>query len=285
MIGLPLLRSASQLRSRIKSWRAFGESTALVPIVGRPHAGYAHVIRDATREADRVLAALIPPEPASGELPDDGPSPFEPDAVALADEAGADALYVPSPAVFRPQGMVSRISVRGLSEVLDGEDRPGAFDVFCADIVRLLAQSQPEITMFCACEWQRMTITKRIAADFDLCAGVVACEQERTTEGAACVENVFEADEAGVDAAARLWRALSRAAAQIEGGQDADGALDAAADALADQGAEVEYLDLRDEATLDELEAADPARPSRVFGAIQTAASVRLTDNVPLGGR
>ncbi|MEO1687963.1 MAG: pantoate--beta-alanine ligase [Pseudomonadota bacterium] len=285
MIGLPLLRSASQLRSRVKSWRAFGETTVVVPIFGLPHAGHAHVLREAAQHGDRILAALVPPAVPEGADAADGPSPHEPQAVALADEAGADAIYVPSTAVFRPAGFASLLHVGGLSEVLDGEERPDAFDAFSADIARLFSQAQPDVAVFCACEWQSMAIARRIAADFDLCGSVVAVEQERAEDGVPCTRTTYEIDEAGRADAVRLWRALTRAAADIDGGQNADAVLDAAADALADAGAEVEYFDLRDAATLQEVSAPEPQRPARIFAAIQTAGSVRLLDNVPLGGR
>ncbi|MEM6441754.1 MAG: pantoate--beta-alanine ligase, partial [Pseudomonadota bacterium] len=133
MIGLPLLRSSAQLRSRVKSWRAFGETVALAPLFGKPVAAQTALLEAAAGRADRVLAALVPP-PRSAEMDDDTPSPYEPEAARIADEAGADALYAPSPAVFRPASFSCRLHVKGLSEVLDGEDAPDRFDDFAADM-------------------------------------------------------------------------------------------------------------------------------------------------------
>ncbi|MGM0586511.1 MAG: pantoate--beta-alanine ligase, partial [Pseudomonadota bacterium] len=82
--------------------------------------------------------------------------------------------------------------------------------------------------------------------------------------------------------ALRLFRELSRAAAALDQGADPDETLDAAADALADAGAEVEYLELRDADTLAELDAPEPGRPARVFAAIHIG-GLRLIDNVPVG--
>lgn len=283
MIGLPLLRSAPQLQSRVKSWRAFGETVALVPVFGQAHDGHAELIRAAQGMADRVLVAVAPAEaPAPAETPDGAPgaeAPGAPEARALrmADEAGADALY--APAAFRPEGFASRLHVRGLADVLDGEDDPAAFDAFAADLARLMSQARPDVTLFASCEFQRAAIGRRVAEDLDLCPRVLAVDLPRDDDGLApCgVPGSAAARAAG----ARLWRELTRAAARIAEGAEADAVLDEAADALADAGAEVEYLDLRDEGTLDEIDAPLPGRPARIFAAV-VQHGARLTDNMPV---
>jgi pantoate--beta-alanine ligase len=278
MIGLPLLRSAQQLRSRVRSWRAFGETVALVDIRGVPHEGHAAVVHSAQREADRVLVSLLPPAgPPPPGMTEDGPSPHEPAAAALMDEAGADALYCPSQAMFRPKGFASRLHVAGLADVMDGEEGADALDGFAADMVRLLAQAQPDVMVFCELAWQRRLIAERVAIDFDLCPRVVSAEAARDDDGAPlCLES---AEARGP--AARLWRELRRAAAAISGGADADATLDAAADALAEDGAEVEYLDLRDAITLDDVPEPIPGADLRIFAAIAVDGA-RLQDNVAL---
>jgi pantoate--beta-alanine ligase len=271
MNDLPLLRSSSQLRSRIKSWRAFGETVALVPVFGPVHEGHAELIRAARREGDRVLVAVVPAADAP-EGTDDSR------ALALADEAGADALYAPS--VFRPQGFASRVHVAGVSEVLEGEEAPQAFDGFAADLARLLSQTRPDVTLFGAPEFQRAVIGRRLAEDLDLCPRVLAMDLPRDEHGLQpCMATL---DEAGRAAAARLWRTLSRAAGAIAAGADADATLDQAADALADAGAEVEYLDLRDADTLDEIDAPEVGRQARIFAAVVQGGR-RLTDNMAVG--
>ena len=275
MIGLPLLRSPQQLRSRIKSWRAFGETVALVPVEGPPHEGHAALVRAAQREADRVLAALLPED--AGDGADDAPNPHEGATERLMDEAGADALYAPSRAVFRPLGRSTTVHVPGLSDVMDGEDSPAALDGFAADLVRLFAQAQPDSAMFSEMAWQRRLIARRIAQDFGLCERVLAADAARDDDGvAACIDRP-----AARPAAARLWRELRRAAAAISGGADVDATLDAAADALSEAGIEVDYLDLRDAETLDELDRPDPARDARIFAAVE-ASGARISDNVAL---
>ena len=278
MIGLPLLRSASQLQSRVKSWRAFGETVALVPVFGRMRPCHAELVRAAQREADRVLVALAP-FAAAGCMPGAGNGhDAEAASIRMADEAGADALY--APAVFRPDGFASRLRIGGLAEVLDGEEDETAFDAFAADMARLMSQARADVTLFCGVEFQRAAIARRLAEDLDLCPKVLALDLPRDDDGLPpCLAELD--DDAARASAARLWRTLSAAAARIAGGADPDETLDAAADALAEAGAEVEYLDLRDELTLDEIESPEAGRRIRIFAAVVHDGR-RLTDNLPV---
>ena len=59
MHDLPLIRSANQLRSRVRSWRAFGETVALAPMQGGVHDGHLALIRRARRDWDRALAVIF----------------------------------------------------------------------------------------------------------------------------------------------------------------------------------------------------------------------------------
>ncbi len=273
MNDLPLLRSASQLRSRVRSWRAFGETVALVPLSWPLHEGRLAVVRAARAEADRALVAL------SGW--DDDPAWDEDRAAQLLDEAGADALYLPARDALAPGGAAVRLGVPGLTDVLEGEDDPAAFADFALSSVRLFSQAQADFAVYSELDWQSFAIMRRVALDLDLPTEVRAVPAERD-DGVAFSEGALALSDEDRLAARRLWRELTRAAQAIDAGADPDETLDAAADALADAGAEVEYLDMRDAETLEEL--STPAgRPARIFCAIALG-DTRLMDNVRVGG-
>ena len=288
MQGLPILRSTPQLRSRIRSWRAFGETVAVVAVGRALHEGHLGLIRAARGEADRVLAVVArwcddgtDGRPGPG---DDEDAFDEIEAAEQVEEAGADAVYLPSAESLFPAASVVDIQLRGLTDVLCGEDRPDRFDGFALTFTRLLSQAQADVLVFGERDWQRLTILRRLAKDLDLPTEVRSAPTERDMDGVAWAEGAQDLTGEDRAAAIRLWRELTRAAAAIDGGADVDASLDAAADALADVGAEVEYLDLRDAETLEEVGAPSADRPARIFAAIELG-GLRLIDNVPLGAK
>lgn len=285
MHDLPLIRSANQLRSRMRSWRAFGETVALVPTEGDLHEGHLSLIRRATRDCDRALAAIfMDPLDRPAGMADDSYAPTEErDAEALERE-GADALYAPAPSVFYPAGFATRISVPSLTGVLCGEDDPHRFDGFVRAMVKMLGQAQPDAVVVGERDWQRVAILRRLVQDFDLPVKVLVAPTERDMDGIAVSHAAERLSDAERAVARRLFRLLTRAADAIAAGGAPDPALDAAADALADAGADVEYLEMRDAATLEERDAYDPARPARLFAAIRIG-EARLIDTVPVAPR
>ncbi|SET77679.1 pantoate--beta-alanine ligase [Oceanicella actignis] len=277
MNNLPTLRSAAQLRSRVKSWRAFGETVALAAMRPGLHDGHLSLVREAQREADRVLAVLLPEgdEDAAADA-----ARLQRDADLL-DQEGADALYIPPPDECLPPDRRTRIAVPGLSEVLCGEEDPAAFDDFLCAMLRLMIIAQPDVTMVGERDWQKLALLRRAAQDLGLSARILPAPTERDQDDVALSAAALAMNDADRAVARRLHRELTRAARAIGAGADVDQTLDAAADALADAGAEVEYLDLRDPDTLAEQTAHDRARPGRVFGAIRIG-DARLIDNVPV---
>lgn len=285
MHDLPLIRSANQLRSRVRSWRAFGETVALAPMSGGVHDGHLALIRRARRDADRVLASIFldPLDRPEGMGADDYAPTEDRDAEAL-DMEGADALYAPAPSVFYPGGFATEIRIPSLTGVLCGEDDPRRFDGFVRAMVKMLGQAQPDSVVVGERDWQRVAILRRLIADLDLPVKVLVAPTERDMDDIAVSAASAGLNDADRTVAKRLFRELTRAADLIAAGGDVDDALDAAADALADAGAEVEYLDLRAADTLEEMDALDPARPARIFAAIAIG-DARLIDNVPAAAR
>lgn len=276
MHDLPILRSIPQLRSRLRSWRAFGETVAIVPIGSVLHEGQLSLLRSGRREADRVLAVVVP-------TPGRDVTPDEESLAELADEAEADALYLPSTEDLCPADTVTVLNLPGMTDVLCGEDQPDRLGVFARVMTRLFNHAQADSALFGERDWQRVAIMRRVAADLGLPTEVKAAPTERDADGIALGGGVETLEGRDRAAAAKLWRVLLRAASEIAEGGDVDAALDAAADALADAGAEVEYLEMRDEATLAERSAHDPVHPARIFAAIGFG-DVRIIDNVRVGG-
>ena len=282
MHDLPIIRSVAQLRSRIRSWRAFGESVAVIPTRGDLHEGHLSLIRAARREADRALVSIFVD-------PLDRPEGFDADAYGeneerdaeLADQEGADAIFAPAASTLYPPDFATEIRVRGLTDVLCGEDAPHRFDGFVRSSVKLLNQATAEFAVVGERDWQRVAILRRVARDLDMPTKIVVAPTERDMDGIAWSAGVEALEGADRAAARKLWPTLRRAAEALLSGADVDATLDAAADALADAGAEVEYLEMRDAASLAEMTAPDPAREARVFAAI-AAGGLRLIDNVPV---
>ncbi|MEO0999774.1 MAG: pantoate--beta-alanine ligase, partial [Pseudomonadota bacterium] len=237
---LPLLVSPSQVRSKVRSWRAFGEKVALVPTHGPVHEGHTELIRSAQQMAERVLAVVDPQVDEDRREAD----------LELLDAERVDAIYTPTAQALLPPGFATRISVPGVTDVMEGADDATPFERRALITLKLLLQAQPDHVMFCESDWQLKVALDRISIDLDVPVARETATIARDMDGIVMAAGLERLDGASRAAARALNPALRDAAAAILEGAPVPTALATARDRLIGAGARVRFLDARGEETL-----------------------------------
>ncbi|MEM9010332.1 MAG: pantoate--beta-alanine ligase [Pseudomonadota bacterium] len=270
---LPILVSASQVKSKVKSWRAFGEKIAFVPTRGSLHEGHVSLIREAQRLAERVLVSVY----SNGETRD------RDNDLDLLDQERVDAIYTPTEASFFPPGFALRIDVAGLSDVMEGRDDPERLRTQTLVILKQVIQAQPDLLLICESNWQQLALVRRVLQDLDMAIDVQSVPASRDDDGIAYSAALSALSDDERRTARRLFPSL-RSAAEAVAADDgaADAAAAEAAAALREAGAEVDYVEVRAERSL-AAAAERGEEPLRVFGAIRVGGH-RLLDSVAVGG-
>lgn len=144
--------------------------------MGALHAGHRQLIcRAAARRwwgQPRVLVSVFvnPLQFGAGEDLDRYPRQLDADA-ALAAEAGAQALFAPSPKEIYPQGEAEVTHVvppASLMASLCGPQRPGHFEGVATVVTRLLALVRPERMFLGEKDWQQLVVLRHVVADLGL---------------------------------------------------------------------------------------------------------------------
>jgi pantoate--beta-alanine ligase len=275
------IRDQRQLGSALVALRAGGKRVALVPTMGALHPGHLSLVAEAKRQADRVVATIFvnPMQFGEGEDLDRYPRQEKEDAKAL-EQAGCDLLWAPTPEQMYPAGFSTRVSVAGLTTRWEGEARPGHFDGVTTVVAKLLNAVRPEVALFGEKDFQQLAVIRRMVADLDMGAEIVAVPTMRDGDGLALSSrNAYLSPDERIRATT-LSKALEQAADSIEQGQPVNGAIQDARRALNDAGfAPIDYVALVDEASLEPLHS--PAGRMRLIAAA-TMGKTRLIDNVPV---
>src|SRR5262245_55625651 len=160
------VRSLAQLRAAVARLRARGERVAFVPTMGALHAGHVSLIRLAKRSGQRVVASIFvnPLQFAPNEDFSRYPRPIARDRAFLARE-GVDLLWEPAVVDVYPPGDATRVSVAGLSDVLEGASRPGHYTGVCTVVARLLNAVRPDEMWLGQKDAQQALILERMAID------------------------------------------------------------------------------------------------------------------------
>lgn len=274
------------LRDAVDVLRRDGK-VAMVPTMGALHEGHLTLVREAKAQAAHVVVSIFvnPLQFGAGEDLDAYPRQLARDS-ALLEAEGVSLLWAPTVDVMYPAGFASKVGVTGVSDDLDGAARPGHFDGVATVVCKLFNQVRPDIALFGEKDWQQLAVIRRMARDLDLTFphvdAILGVATVREADGLALSSrNAYLSAEERARAAG-LPQAMRRAIAAIESGAGVPSSLSRLKAELLEAGfASVDYAELRDAASLEELsEIAD--RPARLLVAARIG-KARLIDNMAVG--
>jgi pantoate--beta-alanine ligase len=279
-----IIRDLADLRVGLGDHRAAGKRIALVPTMGALHAGHMALVEDARRRADIIVASIFVNPKQFGPNEDLGRYPRrERTDAQMLENCGCNILWAPDVATMYPDGFATNVTVSGVSEVLDGEVRPGHFDGVATVVLKLFNQVAPDIVLFGEKDWQQLAVVRRMATDMDLSLEIVGVPIVRDDHGLALSSRNAYLSEAELVAARALPRALGEARAAILRGDPLEGAIAAACARLGEAGfGKIDYVSLRDAATLAPIDRLGEA-PARLLAAAHLGAA-RLIDNLDVDG-
>ena len=192
--------------------------------MGALHEGHVSLLRRARAECDVVVMSLFvnPTQFAPGEDFERYPRDEERDA-ALAEEAGVDVVFAPSPGEIYPEGFATTVHVTGVTAVLCGDPRsrgPEHFDGVATVVAKLFSICKPDVAYFGQKDYQQTLVIRRMAADLDLPVRVEVCPIVREPDGLALSSRNAYLGSHDRRRARALKRALER-----PGGRSPPGAL------------------------------------------------------------
>lgn len=276
------IRQLPALRAAISALKRDDGRIAFVPTMGALHEGHLTLVREARRRADHVVASIFVNPTQFGPNEDLAAYPRrEAEDAALLAAEGVALLWAPDAAIMYPPGHATRISVSGLDAVLCGAARPGHFDGVATVVAKLFNQIAPDIALFGEKDWQQLAIIRRMAVDCDFALEIAGVPTVREADGLAMSSRNAYLSPDQRKASAALPRALNTASTAIAAGADVAATLGTARETIITAGfASIDYLDLRNEVSLEET--AVFQTDARLFAAARIG-TTRLIDNLGAG--
>jgi len=279
-----IIRELDTLRTVIADWRSAGERIALVPTMGALHVGHMALVAAARQRAERTVTSIFVNPTQFGPNEDLARYPRREAAdAAMLEAAGCDLIWAPAVETMYPTGFATMISVKGVSEGLDGAARPGHFDGVATVVAKLFGQARPDVALFGEKDFQQLAVIQRMVHDLDIAVEIVGVPTQRDEDGLALSSRNAYLNAEERLAARALPRALGEAAASIARGDNIDHILDLARKRLADAGfSPIDYIELCNAETLEPVRQAQG--PLRLLAAAKLG-NTRLVDNLPVAGK
>ncbi|MBB4664009.1 pantoate--beta-alanine ligase [Conexibacter arvalis] len=243
-MSLRIVRTVAELRALLDPARRAGQRIGLVPTMGAFHDGHRSLMERAAGTCDLVVVSLFvnPTQFAPTEDLSAYPRDEARDA-AIAEGAGVGVLFAPGVEEVYPDGFATTVSVRGLTDGLEGARRPGHFDGVATVVAKLLNMVQPTVAFFGQKDAQQALVIRRLVRDLDLPVRIEVCPTVREPDGLAMSSrNAYLGPEDRARAVG-LSRALAAGERAIAGGErDPDRIAEIGRAVLADHGIEPEYF-------------------------------------------
>jgi len=281
---LPTVRKVRALRTRIAEWRRKGNTVALVPTMGGLHDGHLSLARLAKKRADRAVVSIFVNPTQFGPNEDfaNYPRDVAGDAKKLA-PIGADLIFAPAVEDMYPEGFATHVEINGITDVLCGASRPGHFSGMATVVSKLLLQCLPDFALFGEKDYQQLLVIKRMVADLNIPVKILGGPIVRDSDGLALSSRNAYLSAEERRTAPLLYQTILEIAADLSRGRAVNETITAGRVLLEAAGFKVDYLEVRNAATLEAATNLHTTK-ARVFVAAFLGRT-RLIDNVPLPKR
>jgi len=177
----------SPVREKIKKWKKAGYRIAFVPTMGNLHAGHLALVERAKELADKVVVSIF-----VNPIQFDKKVDLQAYPRTLADDKAkllsveCDLVFTPSVKALYPNGAdITRVEVSGISELLEGESRPGHFSGVSTVVTKLFNIVSPDVSIFGEKDFQQLMLVRKMVKDLDMNINIIGLPTVREPDGLA----------------------------------------------------------------------------------------------------
>jgi len=276
-----LITSIEEMQSISQEWRRAGLRIAFVPTMGNLHAGHLKLVEQAKEKANKVVVSIFvnPLQFGPNEDLEKYPRTLDADMAEL-NQLAVDGVFVPDEKQFykKEKSLMTFVEVPQLSDILCGVSRPGHFRGVTTVVNKLFNIVQPDVAVFGAKDYQQFVIIQQMVLDLAMPITLMGIETVREQDGLAMSSRNAFLSETQRALAPKLYKNLQNMRERVLAGElDFESLEQETRKQLNDEGFEVDYLEIRDAASLN--------RPGKTLGGLVILTAVwlgetRLIDNI-----
>jgi pantoate--beta-alanine ligase len=183
---LDVISDIKQLTDFAEKLKNQGKSIGFVPTMGALHDGHLALVSKSIAQNDITICSIFI-NPLQFNKPEDllkYPVDLEGDLKKLQD-VGCQIAFTPNTKEFYPVKPLTELKFGSLSEILEGEFRPGHFSGMAIVVARLINLSRASKAYFGLKDLQQFLIVKRMCMDLAVPCKIIPCEIIREGDGLA----------------------------------------------------------------------------------------------------
>ncbi|MDD3847579.1 MAG: pantoate--beta-alanine ligase [Syntrophorhabdaceae bacterium] len=278
---MKIIRTVSEMQGTSDELRK-DRRIAFVPTMGYLHEGHLALVREARKLADVVVASIFVNPIQFGPTEDLSryPRDFDRDA-ALLEKEGTDIIFFPDDGEMYKEGFTTYVEVKKLEEHLCGKTRVGHFTGVATVVSKLFNIVKPHYAVFGQKDYQQLMVIERMVRDLNMDVAIVPYPTVRESDGLAMSSRNTYLSDTERDRARLISASLRKAEEMVRSGERNTDTIKKAVDDILHQedGIDVEYIDICDTGTLEDV----PAVAGKAVLAVACRiGKTRLIDNTIL---
>jgi pantoate--beta-alanine ligase len=212
---MDIIHSVAELRERLRR----EPENVFVPTMGNLHDGHIELIRIAKPRGSCTVVSIFVNRLQFGPREDFEryPRTLETDCARLK-QAGVDVVFTPDEREIYPESQTFVVEPSDLQYILEGAHRPGHFRGVATVVLKLFNLVMPHSAIFGKKDYQQYLVLRDMVRQFALPIEIIPAETVRAPDGLALSTRNSYLSEVERKEAPRLYRVLSKAAAEIEKG-------------------------------------------------------------------
>jgi pantoate--beta-alanine ligase len=179
---MQIIQDVSKLRELRRTWQSSKERIAFVPTMGNLHAGHLKLVKEAKKNATKVVVSIFvnPLQFGPDEDLDAYPRTLEADKASL-EALGVDLLFMPKADDIYSRGLEQQtfVEVPNLSYMICGASRPGHFRGVATIVCKLFNMVQPNQAFFGEKDYQQLQVIKAMVTDLSMNLSIHGVPTER----------------------------------------------------------------------------------------------------------
>lgn len=262
----------------VREFRGTVGEVGFVPTMGALHAGHLHLMKEAVAENEVAIASIFVNPLQFGVNEDLSKYPRQ-ESIDLekAESVGVSVMFCPD-AEEMVGGNATAVSVRGVSDLFEGEKRPGHFDGVATIVAQLFGIVQPNRAYFGLKDLQQCAVVRQMVRDLSMPIVLRLIETVREDNGLAMSSRNEYFSVEDRQRASLIYEMLRKTAHDITSGNMAvEVGLKGGKEQLLNAYFDVEYFELVDPLLM--LPVREVAEDSRLIIAARFC-GVRLIDNL-----
>lgn len=184
---MQLVHHIEELQAQIRAWRTSGETIAFVPTMGNLHGGHLTLVQRAKAMGTKVVVSIFV-NPAQFDRAEDlaaYPKTLDADCGYLA-KLNTDLVFAPTPESMYPTGKLrTKVEAPGISDILEGEKRPGHFTGVATVVCKLFNLVEPDIAIFGEKDFQQLLVVRQMVKDLNINVQIMGVTAVREADGLA----------------------------------------------------------------------------------------------------